>query len=149
MQLFLEDFAVDDLLDDDVVLSAPLLEGRCNRLDQWRGERLGTIYGDRIKLRQCLLNLMSNAAKFSERGVITLTARRESNALLFEVSDTDIGLTDTQLGRLFESYTQADASIGSRYGGTGLGLALTSRFCELMGGTVIASGQPGMGSRLS
>src|SRR5689334_7871399 len=105
---------------------------------------------DRIKVRQCLLNLLSNASKFTEKGVITLAVNREvkngSDWLVFRVSDTGIGMTPEQMAKLFRAFTQADDSTSRRYGGTGLGLAPTKKFCQMMGGDVYANSEPGKGS---
>src|SRR5439155_12235828 len=99
---------------------------------------------------QCLLNLLSNASKFTERGVITLSANRArrngSDWLIFRVTDTGIGMTPEQMTKLFRAFTQADDSTSRRYGGTGLGLALTKRFCQMMGGDVTVTSEPGKGS---
>jgi signal transduction histidine kinase len=93
-----------------------------------------------------LLNLLSNAAKFTEKGTITLEVAREKGEMIFRVRDTGIGITDEQMSRLFEAFAQADAGTTRRYGGTGLGLAITRRFCRLMGGDVIGDSTPGKGS---
>ncbi|HVO36351.1 MAG TPA: ATP-binding protein, partial [Gemmatimonadales bacterium] len=105
---------------------------------------------DLVKVRQTLLNLLSNACKFTEHGTITLTADREGNGggdwLVFRVADSGIGMTPEQMGRLFEAFAQADASTSRKYGGTGLGLAITRRFCQMMGGDVQVASGPGKGS---
>jgi signal transduction histidine kinase len=91
--------------------------------------------------------LLSNAAKFTERGTITLTVRPDpADWLTFAVSDTGIGMTEEQIGRLFEAFSQAEASTRSRYGGTGLGLAISRQFCRLMGGDIAVASAPGQGS---
>ena len=108
---------------------------------------LGMIDTDPLKLRQCLFNLLSNASKFTEHGSITLTARRESTDWIsFVVSDTGIGMTPEQLGRLFQRFMQADESTTRQFGGTGLGLALSQAFAELLGGTISAQSEPGRGT---
>ena len=110
----------------------------------------GAMRSDQTKLRQSLFNLLSNAAKFTERGRITLAARRivqnGDDVLEFKVSDTGIGMTGEQLGRLFQAFAQAEASTSRDYGGTGLGLAITRHFCRMLGGEVAAESTPGKGS---
>jgi signal transduction histidine kinase len=105
---------------------------------------------DLTKLRQALFNLLSNACKFTERGKVSLTVTRESAAggdvLVFAVSDTGIGMTPEQMTRLFEEFAQADASTTRRFGGTGLGLALSRRLCRMMGGDITVRSEPGRGS---
>ncbi|HEV2129832.1 MAG TPA: ATP-binding protein, partial [Longimicrobiaceae bacterium] len=109
---------------------------------------------DQTKVRQILFNLLSNASKFTEQGTITLSAEREADAqggewILFRVSDTGIGMTADQMAKLFQPFTQVDASTTRRYGGTGLGLTITRRFCEIMGGSIRAESQPGAGTTLT
>jgi signal transduction histidine kinase len=105
---------------------------------------------DVTKLRQTLFNLLSNASKFTERGAITLTVERPVNhqpsSINFHVSDTGIGMTPEQMGRLFQAFAQAEASTSQQYGGTGLGLAISRHFCRLMGGDVTVASEPGRGS---
>ncbi len=110
------------------------------------GRNLGTMRTDVVKLRQCLFNLISNAAKFTEAGRITLGVRRSGDALEFRVVDTGIGMTAEQLGRLFERFAQADESTTRKFGGTGLGLALTRAFARLLGGDVSVESTPGAGT---
>jgi signal transduction histidine kinase len=106
-------------------------------------------------VRQSLMNLLSNACKFTEHGTIRLSIWRSTpqddgrDAVFFEVADTGIGMDDEQLARLFQPFTQADASTTRKYGGTGLGLAITRRFCQLMGGDVVVASEPGHGSRFT
>ena len=110
------------------------------------GDGLGRMDTDVVKLRQCLFNLISNAAKFTEDGSITLGVRRSGDALEFRVADTGIGMTAEQLGRLFQRFAQADESTTRRFGGTGLGLALTRAFARLLGGDVSVDSAPGAGT---
>ena len=114
---------------------------------------LGELNTDQVKLRQCLFNLVSNAAKFTEAGQITLTVRRNTtehgDEMVFAVQDTGIGMTEEQLARLFERFTQADASTTRRFGGTGLGLAITRAFARLLGGDVEVASKAGQGSSFS
>jgi len=105
------------------------------------------MHADQTKVRQALFNLLSNAAKFTERGTISLTVARESDDwLTFAVRDTGIGMTEEQLRRLFEAFSQAEASTRSKYGGTGLGLAISRHFCRLMGGDLTVTSVHGEGS---
>jgi signal transduction histidine kinase len=101
-------------------------------------------------VRQSLLNLLSNAAKFTEGGTITLDVAREAvdgvDWVMFKVSDTGIGMTAEQMGKLFQVFSQAEASTARKYGGTGLGLVVTRRFCQMMGGNVSAGSEYGVGS---
>jgi signal transduction histidine kinase len=106
---------------------------------------------DRTRTRQVLLNLLSNASKFTENGTITLSAHRVSNGdggenLIFCVRDTGIGMSPQQLDRVFEAFAQAEVSTSSKYGGTGLGLAITRKFCEIMGGDINVTSTVGKGS---
>src|SRR6185295_10820449 len=102
------------------------------------------------KLRQSLLNLLSNASKFTSAGVIRLEVVREPGPrgdwLEFRVTDSGIGMTPEQMGRLFEAFAQADASTTRKYGGTGLGLAISRKFCQMMGGELTVTSEPGKGS---
>ena len=111
---------------------------------------LGAMRSDQTKLRQNLFNLLSNAAKFTKKGTITLAGRRlvqdGADWLEFKVSDTGIGMTPEQLGRLFQAFAQAEASTSRDYGGTGLGLAITRHFCRMLGGDVAVESTPGEGS---
>ena len=110
------------------------------------GDGLGSMRTDVVKLRQCLFNLLSNAAKFTADGRITLRVRRDGDALAFAVADTGIGMTAEQLGRLFERFAQADETTTRRFGGTGLGLALTRAFARLLGGDVAVDSRPNAGT---
>jgi signal transduction histidine kinase len=108
---------------------------------------LGAMHADQTKVRQALFNLLSNAAKFTDHGTISLIARHEvEDWVTFVVADTGIGMTDEQLGRLFEAFSQAEASTRSQYGGTGLGLAISRHFCRLMGGDLTVESTHGQGS---
>jgi len=152
MELYIETFDAALMLDDVETTIRPLLLKNQNRLVVERGATLGPLTADLVKVRQMLLNLLSNACKFTERGTVTLRATRRTSAVVgvdevvFEVVDSGIGMSEEQMGRLFESFSQAEAATSKRYGGTGLGLAITRRFCEMMGGTVSVRSQPGHGS---
>lgn len=150
MELYLETFDVSAMVDEVVATIRPLVQQRHNILNV-ECDSPGEMHADLTKVRQALFNLLSNAAKFTERGTITLAVSRETgsvagDSVVFRVADTGIGMTTEQLGRLFQPFSQADASTTRKYGGTGLGLALTRRFSEMMGGNVTVSSEPGQGS---
>ena len=147
MDLDLETFEIGQLVRDVEAIVQPLVEKNGNALVVSCPDDLGTMQADQTKVRQALFNLLSNAAKFTERGTITLTAQREADGwITFAVSDTGIGMTEEQLGRLFEAFSQAEASTRSKYGGTGLGLAISRHFCRLMGGDLTVESVYGRGS---
>jgi len=109
---------------------------------------VATMHADLVKVRQVLFNLLSNSAKFTQGGAITLTVRThvEAATVTFAIRDTGIGMTEEQLGRLFEAFSQANAETSRKYGGTGLGLALSREFCRLMGGDITVQSVAGEGS---
>ena len=150
MELFLESFDVAELIDEVASTIRPLVEKNSNTLHIKRAPDLGVMHADQIKVRQGLFNLLSNAAKFTQEGKVTLDAGRErmddSEWIVFRVTDTGIGLSPEQIVKLFQDFTQADASTTRKFGGTGLGLALTRRFCQMMGGDVTVHSVPGEGS---
>jgi GAF domain-containing protein/CheY-like chemotaxis protein len=150
MDLYLETFNVPTLVGEITSLIQPLADKNGNRLEVRCDPAVGEMRGDLTKVRQTLFNLLSNACKFTERGTVSLAARREpgdgAGFMVFDVSDTGIGLTEEQMGRLFQEFSQAEASTSRHYGGTGLGLALSRRLCRMMGGDVTAVSAPGQGS---
>jgi PAS domain S-box-containing protein len=149
MELFLETFDLGTLLEEVVTTVRPLVEKNANRLVVQRPPQPGTMHADLTKVRQMLLNLLSNACKFTKDGTITLTLAREGppgDEVVLSVADTGVGMTPEQMDRLFEAFSQAEASTTSKYGGTGLGLAITKRFCEMMGGDVTVRSEAGRGS---
>ena len=150
MELHPEVFGVAALIDEVATTIAPLAAKNDNRLRIETAPDLGTLWADPIRVRQALLNLMSNAVKFTTGGLISLEAARLREAgaerITIAVTDTGIGMTPEQTARLFEEFTQADASTGRKYGGTGLGLAISRRFCRLMGGDITVTSAPGQGS---
>ena len=101
---------------------------------------------DRSKLQQIVTNLFSNACKFTKDGEITVSARMSEDVLIVSVADTGIGMTQTQQGRVFEAFTQAESNIGLKYGGTGLGLTIVREFCAMLGGRITLRSQPDQGS---
>ena len=150
MDLYLEDVDLAALLDEVTSTILPLVESRGNTLQRDLEDDLGFVRTDQTKLRQMLLNLLSNAAKFTENGQVKLTVRREMREgdtwLVFAVEDTGIGMNSEQLARVFDEFAQADASTTRKYGGTGLGLSISQRFCRMLGGTIEVSSEPGKGS---
>jgi PAS domain S-box-containing protein len=146
MELYLETFELRPLVDEVATTVRPLVEKRGNRLDVAAADDLGAMHGDKTRLRQVLLNLLSNASKFTEAGTITLAVERDGPDMVFRVVDTGIGMSPDQMGRLFEAFSQADATIASKYGGTGLGLTISRLFCRMMGGDVTVQSSPGAGS---
>ncbi len=146
MEVQAEDFEVCALVEEVAGTVGALAERRQNRLVVECAPDLGAMHSDPVKLRQCLFNLLGNAAKFTEAGTITLTARREGDMVAFAVADTGIGMTPEQLDRLFRRFSQADASTTRRFGGTGLGLAITRAFATMLGGEIGVESAAGQGS---
>jgi PAS domain S-box-containing protein len=146
MELYLETFELRRLVDEVVTTVQPLVQKNANQFVVEVPEQPGVMHADLTKVRQMLLNLLSNACKFTERGTITLTIVRERDAVQFSVRDTGIGMTAQQMDRLFEAFAQAAASTTSKYGGTGLGLAITKQFSHMMGGDVTVASEVGRGS---
>ena len=147
MDLHLETFSVADLVHDVAAIIQPLMEKNGNTLVVDCPADIGNLHADQTKVRQTLFNLLSNAAKFTDHGTIGLSvARAPDTWLTFAVTDTGIGMTEEQLGRIFESFSQAEAATKSKYGGTGLGLAISRHFCRLMGGNLTVTSTYGQGS---
>ena len=147
MDLFVETFNIVAMIGEVEAVARPLVDTNGNEFVIICAEAIGTMQADQTKVRQTLFNLLSNAAKFTDHGTISLTVEREPDDWIsFAVSDTGIGMTEQQLGRLFEAFSQAEASTRSRFGGTGLGLAISRHFCRLMGGdlTVDQHLRPGL-----
>jgi PAS domain S-box-containing protein len=150
MELHLETFELQPAIEAVASTVLPLIEKNGNRLALQLAPDLGAMRADVTRVRQVLFNLLSNASKFTERGTITLTASRTGAPgdamVVFTVADTGIGMSDEQLGRLFQAFSQAEASTAARYGGTGLGLAISKMFCEMMGGEITVGSTPGAGT---
>jgi signal transduction histidine kinase len=173
--LYLENFDVATMIEEVMTTAQPLVEKKGNALKLRTKGELGTMYADLPKVRQILLNLLSNAAKFTEGGVITIGIERiqnkkpkqkkskrttkqsktddslsslnySSQVLIFRVTDTGIGMTDEQLQQIFKPFTQADASTTRKYGGTGLGLTISQRLCQILGGEISVESENGKGS---
>jgi signal transduction histidine kinase/pSer/pThr/pTyr-binding forkhead associated (FHA) protein len=150
MDLYLETFSLSALIQDVATTIAPLVGKNGNRLELRPADGLGKVYGDATRVRQILFNLLSNASKFTKDGVITLEADRllldGNDWIQLVVRDTGIGMTPEQMGKLFKAFSQADTMISKKFGGTGLGLALSKRFCQMMGGEITAESEYGTGS---
>ena len=144
MEMEIGPVAVGALFDEVATTVAPLVARHGNRLVVEAAA--GVVPADRTRLRQVLLNLLSNACKFTERGTITLRAERADGAVRIEVRDTGIGMTPEQAAKVFEAFQQAESTTARRYGGTGLGLTISRRFCEMMGGDLTLASAPGEGS---
>ncbi|HZH25932.1 MAG TPA: PAS domain S-box protein [Azospirillaceae bacterium] len=150
MDVHAEDFGVDPLVREVAETVQALVDKKSNTLELRCGTDLGRAHSDPVKVRQCLFNLLSNAAKFTERGRITLSADRVTvegeDWLEFRVADTGIGMTPEALAKLFRRFSQADSSTTRRFGGTGLGLAITKAFCTMLGGDITVESAPGAGT---
>ena len=146
MEIFVESFDVEAVVRDVASTVTALVQKKDNALSLDLAPNLGGMRSDLTKLRQMLLNLLSNAAKFTEGGTITLSASRAGNLLTFAVHDSGIGMTPEQVGKLFGRFQQADASTTSRFGGTGLGLSISRAFATMLGGDIAVSSDYGRGS---
>jgi PAS domain S-box-containing protein len=180
MELYLETFDIPTLISTISNTIQPLVEHNGNQLEIHCSPQIGTMHADITKVQQSLLNLLSNATKFTQNGKITLTVEKEelqqdsvypvssqttgnrlwrsedvreqaahSTSVVFRVTDTGIGMTPEQAEKVFQAFTQADASTTRKYGGTGLGLAITRRFCEMMGGEITVKSQLNQGSNFT
>jgi signal transduction histidine kinase len=148
-----EELSVSELIDDAVTTMTPQIEKNRNRFLIKYSPAIGNMYSDPVKLRQVLLNLLSNAGKFTSGGEVTLSVERLAgetpgmgDEILFQVADTGIGMSGEQIGRVFDAFAQADISISRKYGGTGLGLSVSRGLCRLMGGDISVESTPGAGS---
>jgi PAS domain S-box-containing protein len=153
LDAYVEQFEVMPFVDEVASTVRPLVEQRGNQLTVRCDPEIGPMHSDRTKVRQCLFNLLSNSAKFTDCGTVSLVVSQhvedDRNWITFEVADTGIGISKDQLGKVFEAFVQAENSTTRKYGGTGLGLTLTKRFCELLGGKLQAESEPGKGSRFT
>ncbi len=150
MDIHIESFAIAPLI-EDVVQTITTMAGRNgNRITVNCAPNIGSMRTDQTRIRQALLNLASNADKFTEFGTVTIKAARTTERgrewVTMSVSDTGIGLTPEQVGKLFQDFVQADATTTRKYGGTGLGLAISRRFCQMLGGDITVESEPGHGS---
>ncbi|MEK0179575.1 MAG: PAS domain S-box protein [Oscillatoriales cyanobacterium] len=150
MDLYLEDFHLGNLVEEVVATLYPLVEKNRNQLQFFSSPDLGVMYGDLTKVRQILLNLLSNALKFTQEGTVVISATREltdgTEWIYLRVADTGIGMSPQQQEGLFEPFIQGDTSTTRKYGGTGLGLAISRLFCQMMGGDITIESELGVGS---
>lgn len=149
MDVDIHEFDVARIVTECSKMLEPMAMQRNNRIHVQLAEDIGIARSDSVKLRQSLLNLGSNACKFTENGRIFILARRDGDDLVFAVSDTGIGMNEEQVGKLFQPFSQADASTTRRFGGTGLGLTITQRFAVMLGGSIAVESSPGVGSNFS
>jgi signal transduction histidine kinase len=150
MELQLEPFALAPLIDNVVKTIEPLAAKNANQVAINCDAAIGTLHADQMRLRQALLNLLSNANKFTDHGTITIDARQgqqdSRDWVTIAVADTGIGMTAEQMSKLFQEFSQASSATASKYGGTGLGLAISKRFCQMMGGDITVESEVGRGS---
>ena len=150
MELRCSSFTPIDLVEEVLTTIKPLARQRGNQLEVSAGDNLGEIYADRVKLRQVLINLLSNACKFTDHGCIQLTITRgQDNGLdqiTIAIKDSGIGISKEEQSALFEQFKQVDSSRSRKYEGSGLGLALSRQFCRMMGGEIRLQSQVGEGS---
>jgi signal transduction histidine kinase len=150
MELHLETFQLVPVIKNVAKTIEPMATKNGNRLVIDCPADLGTIHADQTRFRQSLLNLASNANKFTEKGTVTIAAyqgqEKGRDWITLAVTDTGIGMTPEQMGKLFQEFSQASSTTASKYGGTGLGLAISKRFCQMMGGDITVESEPGRGS---
>ena len=160
IEFYLETFDVSNMIEDVISTIQPLVDKNGNTLKVNYSNDLGTMHADLTKVRQVLFNLLSNACKFTDQGTVSLDVTRESPLtspresgeikgrewLTLSVRDKGIGMTEEQMDKLFQAFSQADASTSRNYGGTGLGLAISKRFCQMMGGDITVESEYGKGS---
>jgi CheY-like chemotaxis protein len=150
MELCYEEFPVAPMVEDVCTSIVGLAQRNGNTLKVDCAPDVGTMCADLLKVRQCLMNLLSNASKFTQNGTVAVRVRRDGvegqETVSFAVQDTGIGMTREQVSRVFDAFTQADGSTTRKYGGTGLGLTITKRYCELMGGDILVESELNYGT---
>jgi adenylate cyclase len=151
MDIILERFPIRTLIDEVVQTVEAIASKNGNKIVISCPDDIGSMYADQIRVRQALLNLVSNASKFTSKGTVTVSAARAGKGaaerIEIAISDTGIGMSPEQLGKLFQEFSQADSSTTRKYGGTGLGLAISRRFCQIMGGDISVESELGRGSK--
>ena len=149
MRLNLHTFSVASIIESVQVVVQPTLEKNKNELTIYLAENINTMYADEGKVRQVLLNILHNAAKFTDNGQLHLAVHlnpEDTSRIMFTVKDSGIGMSQLQVEQLFRPFFQADVSTTRRYGGTGLGLAISYYLCKLMQGNITVQSQPDNGS---
>lgn len=149
MEIFIEEIDIPSLLDEVRAIITPLVTKNGNILEVQIADGIGSMRTDRTKVKQCLLNVLSNASKFTQDGKLTVSVKHletDNRMVQITISDTGIGMSEEQLGRLFQAFSQADASTTKKFGGTGLGLAITRHFCRLLGGDITVASKVDEGS---
>ena len=146
MDIHLETFDVADMIETVLGTVRPMLARNGNKIAVSCSPTIGFVHADLTKIRQILLNLLSNAAKFTDHGAVQLSVARLHGRIQFTVADTGIGMTQAQVAQLFQAFSQADTSTARRFGGTGLGLAITRAFTDMLGGTIEVQSRLGVGS---
>lgn len=151
MELHYEEFDIVKMLESIQVIAEPLAEKNNNTFEISVKQDIGKMYADETKIRQIIINLLGNACKFTHNGTVKLEADfdPQSDCVLFHIIDTGIGIPEDKLGKLFQDFVQVDSSTTKKYGGTGLGLSLSKRFAEMMGGDIKVTSQPNMGSKFT
>lgn len=151
--LFYEQFSLPQLIEEVLHTVRPLIEKKHNQLELTLSPQIGIIYADQAKVRQILLNLLSNAGKFTYQGKICLSVQpdipNQNNRICLAVSDDGIGMTQSQIQRLFQPFVQVDSSAARKYGGSGLGLAISQKFCQMMGGQITVQSIIGQGTKFT
>ena len=150
IEMLSEDFEVKTMLDEVSTMVQPLAQKNHNTLTIDCADDVGQMHADATRVRQIIFNMLSNACKFTDKGTVAVTVRREAtkrgDTLSFAVADTGIGISEAQMARLFQEFSQADASTTRKYGGTGLGLTISQRLCKLMGGDISVESEPDVGT---
>src|SRR5262249_4025703 len=150
MELNLETFPLTPVIEEVAKTIEPMAAKNENRIAVDCRPGLGTIHADQMRIRQALLNLASNANKFTSNGTVTIRARQQQvdgrDGVIIDVADTGIGLTPEQMGKLFQEFSQASSTTAKKYGGTGLGLVISRHFCRMMGGDITVESEAGKGS---
>ncbi|SEH48595.1 HAMP domain-containing protein [Rhizobium tibeticum] len=153
LELHVEEFNIAGVVQDAAMTAQPLAQKNRNRIIIRCPDEIGNMRADQLRVRQILLNLLSNACKFTENGKVTIGATcatlDEGDGVIFTVADTGIGMTPEQMANLFQEFSQADSSTTRKYGGTGLGLAISQRLCRAMGGRITVDSTPGSGTRFT